>query len=280
MKSETLNPKDQKKILDYYNKRMPEMLPGAKKFYDAGGLDPDSEYYADLMNAMTAREANEKTLNPEHANVTSENMNEMFLEEALENIMLERLIKELRSEGVRATPLQLRNILVEDRLANQPKQLPNKLYRGVKPSTIEHHGDPEETGFEGQDAFIKGKKYVFVSPEPSVAAGYARNARFDRSQGMTQTKPTNYGDYVYEIDTTGLDPALFSMDESSTPGEILFGPQYKYEGDIPQEDVEITDSAGNFRKIPRIQRRHFLSDLTLKDVYIKPHLISALHRKY
>lgn len=263
-------------IVEYFNQRIPQILPAVRKMWNSGGFDDDtqSKYFTDLLAGQYAKTNNEVG-NPEHATVKSENIKATLTEEAVEHVILEQIADEL---GIEISDLQ--EALKEARL-QEPVTMPAKLYRGIKLDHATRHGDPEKVGFENVDAFTGGKdKVVFVTSEPAVAASYARKAKFDRSSGELETKPLNFGDYIYEIDTTGLDPTLFAMDDTSTPGEILYGPQYMYKGAIPQEEIIITDQSGTQRKIPRIRKSHYLSDGLLKDVYVKPHLLSAVHKRF
>lgn len=176
--------------------------------------------------------------------------------------------------------LELKKALRSREFGEWPSEMPEKLYRGVardktsgNPYKRNQGGysagmfDPETDGFDPVNGM------VFVSSEPSVAAGYAREGRFERD---FEGNPLNYGDIIYEIDTKGLDPQLFTKDRTSTIDETHFGPQYIYHGKIPQEDIDY----GNGMVRPRIRKMHYLSDGTLKEVKKNNSIIDALSGRF
>jgi hypothetical protein len=175
--------------------------------------------------------------------------------------------------------------LLRKLLTDPAPVMPEKVYRGnISFKTIptdngKRKYNPEIDGFGVMDENDPDEYLSFVTDEPEIAASYHRRIPFSRH--VLTHDPTSLGDYVYEILTKGLDPALFQRDQSATLSEALFGPQFVYKGRIPQEDVEVTDSAGNTRIVPRIQKGHFGSDKRLKRV-ITPgkHIVDALRTKY
>ena len=144
--------------------------------------------------------------------------------------------------------------------------MPKKLYRGVARDSTSgmpykrNKGGYSAGSFDPEvDGFDPVNGMVFVTSEPSVAASYAREGRFEKD---FEGKPSNYGDVIYEINTAGLDPSLFTKDRTSSIDEVNFGPQYIYHGKIPQEDIEYEEGY----VAPRIRKMHYLSDGTLKEV--------------
>lgn len=281
---------NRRKTVEIYNRMHPKLLKAVIKAYNDGYFTDDIESGAqeilDSKYASEVEKANEADVNPEHATVNVQNRASADIQEAMEYAMLELLAGELKKEGIpRREPENIRNALAAA-ILEQPVEIPKKIYRGIGGINIGKTPieDILANGIKGFDT-SRGRKTTgdlatFYSTEPSVAASYARYGRFDRGGQGISDQPTNYGDKVLEIITDGLDPAKMHRDTTSTPGELLFGPQYYYEGDIPQEDVTITDSAGNTRVVPRIQESHFLSDANLKDVYYPRHIIDAVHKRF
>jgi hypothetical protein len=247
---------------------LPQLMQAVQRKWADGGYDsePEYEHLEQALVDKNVKEANNDPASIAHNNVSDENVRELLNSEAVWNDILEALIEEDADwmGFPRKSAHNLKTLLAMREREQWDKELPAKLYRG------QWEGKPEEDGFIDD---------VYVSSEPSVAASYGLEKHFDNREPLSDM-PLNFADYVYEIITEGLDPEKFTIDQSGTPGEDLFGPQYKYMEPIKQEMVTITDSAGNMRTVPRIRKHHYLSDGLMKDVYYPTHLIDAVRRRY
>jgi hypothetical protein len=288
------------KMLKIYDDYLPIALSRLKQYYAEVPRDADDEdsiFFGKMMARENAARAkmedpgrHSDTLTPEHFEAADE---DRFARDAILDAIAVQIMNKMtdddlaelsdeydlsdREERIMAVRELLEAALKQRLVESQSREMPEIIYRGVKDDddilergfegAIEKHGDKEDAS--EQD------RVVFVSSEPSVAASYARRNKFERSG----TLPTNYGDYVYQIRTIGLDPKLFLPDKSSTVDELLFGPQYRYNAPIKQEMVEIVDSAGNKRTVPRIEKIAYLSDALCKDVYAPPHILDAVRRR-
>jgi hypothetical protein len=245
-----------------------------------------SNKLAETLDKASVSRANAEPYTKAHNNVTLENLHASQKRGQVEELLFEKarkLLNESLAEGPKEkrnkyTKSQLERLILKERIADAAKGLPDKLYRGTLRQVLRSDGSGGfgDGGVVGPDAQNKPVPYVFVSPEPSVAANYARK---DKAAFTEDNVPTNYGDFIYEILTDGLDPSKLVKDDTSYYRELLFGPQYIYQGEIPQEDIWIKDMAGNDRLTPRIKQIPYRSDARLKDV-VKPHIVSAVNRKY
>jgi hypothetical protein len=281
-----------------------------EKMYKEGLLEyAPADYETPVAKELTktlAKDANKFNYRnmEEHANVTPENITAITKDTDLHSNLLSQAAEDLSSEfGFNINDALIKKLLKEEakeQWEQLAKNMPEKVYRGQKlplndptynPYNPEE--DPEQSGFgipdevdenghalTDEQAVRSGRNVTFVSSDPATAASYARTSKFDRVGNDPFDVPSNFGDYIYEILTQGLDPALFEPDDSSTLSEYLYGPQFKYKGKIPQENINIVDKAGNSRTVPRIQRVHFGSDANIKDVYYPKHLLDAVRKRY
>jgi hypothetical protein len=232
--------------------------------------DPLEDMLMEALDERNLAEANDDPNSAEHNNVTLDNVRSSRLAGTVYRIMFEDICHQInKALGTKYEPEEIEEVLAQELIRDSAKGLPDKLYRGQ----VKLDG---EQGFAGVNRDPNGTRLTFVSPEPAVAANYAR---LRKAAFTDDNAPTNYGDYIYEILTEGLDPSKLVKDDSSYYRELLFGPQYIYKDAIPQEDVYIRDMAGNDRLVPRIRKTHFLSDAQAKNI-IQPHIVGAVRRCY
>lgn len=287
-----------KKMLKQHDDSMPQLLKALKK---AGAGDDN---YEDFQNEYAAK----RRAQDEHKHAKKyqdqrehgmafkpEDYLYLLKDEAIRNELLEnvagliyenmpvedwKMLAELphyeegedeEQSAIEQIKMLLDDLILSRTIKSWPNEMPDVLYRG----SLRHQAEEPFLGDSQGNMKISEEPHVFVSTEPSVAAAYHR---FGSYTDRANTLPTNYGDYVWQIRTYGLDPSKFVKDDESTLWEALFGPQYIYKGAIPQEEIEITDKAGNTRRVPRIEKVHYTSDALCKQVIHPRRLIDAVRR--
>ena len=260
--------KYKKQLLDAYDLVMQKLQEHG--MFDEWAKNGDLEY-DDFMDELIERMEPNEAINPDHANVTKENQEASYRASKAADYILDDVATYLIMKGVTEDDKDkiiddIKKALKSRTYSEWSSELPKKLYRGVARDTSSgmpykrNKGGYSAGSFDPEvDGFDPVNGMVFVTSEPSVAASYAREGRFEKD---FEGKPSNYGDVIYEINTAGLDPSLFTKDRTSSIDEVNFGPQYIYHGKIPQEDVEYEEGY----VAPRIRKMHYLSDGTLKEV--------------
>lgn len=275
-----------KQALKIYDDYLPQILHVIHQYYKDLPVDEgeDANFFGEYATKQKLREMRNDPLQEKHAkSMTSQNIDALSEEEFIQTEIIEAIASKIvdRSNGELSEEEALellRQALNERALEEYLDELPEFLYRGTNEEV-----DFEKEGFEGveeeyperDDASPTGK-VVFVSSEPSVASSYARKDKFDRAGYL----PTSHGDFVYRIRTQGLDPSLFKKDVGATHDEIMYGPQYRYNSSIPQEQITIVDSSGTERVVPRIEKISYLSDALCKDIIFPPHIIDAINKRF
>jgi hypothetical protein len=289
----------QERMLKIYDDYLPQVLSALKKYYADLPREEgdDANFFGEFATKSKLKEMRSDPLQKKHAEtMTPQNIEALeedaYTQQEILETIAEQVLKKMTSRDKRALNVtedfESENEVVQDMLNQALKgralqeygeELPEFIYRGVGGEASDV--DYEKQGFEGAEEKYPGRedeaesgRVVFISSEPSVAASYARKDKFDRAGSL----PTNYGDSIYRIRTKGLDPKLFKKDVGATPDELLFGPQFRYNASIPQEDVVIIDQSGTERTVPRIEKMSYLSDALCKDVHFPQHLI--VRRKY
>lgn len=270
--------KEQRQLITkFYDDNIGTLLGKNKRGQDFLKHLLEEGYFDDLPRVEF--EANEPSLNPAHANVTQENLEEQLKEgiaiEEMYRMIANGLIKKkILPEMSELDAITLLEEALRQRAVEEwPEEMPEVIYRGVwREPTSGRAFKRNKNGYSAGtfDPITEGltEKYNFISSEPSVAASYARAQRYDRGPN---DMPTNYGDKILKIYTQGLDPKLFCKDKASC---TTFGPQYIYKGAIPQEKITLP----NGYEVDRISWDTYLSDKLLKDVYIPKHIIDAVRR--
>lgn len=278
-----------KQALKIYDDYLPQVLSVIRKYYEELPKDEgeDANFFGEFATRNKLREMRDDPLQKKHAqSMTAQNLDALDEDEFMQTEILEAIASKIAKHsednmGEEDAQELLKQALNERALEGYLSELPEFLYRGVGEEV--EGVDFEKEGFKGieekyserDDASSTGK-VVFVSSEPSVAASYARKDKFDRAGYM----PTNHGDSIYRIRTEGLDPSLFKKDIAATHEETTYGPQYRYNGSIPQELIDIIDSSGSKRSVPRVEKVAYISDALCKDIVSPPHIIDALAKRF
>ena len=258
-----------KEILPATSKRSAVIEPSpVRAAIDEGDYAYTDEEAKEGLKIQIAAELEKLKSDPETTHVpTEQSIAAHTLQGDIEDDVFQTILRHIKKRHKGVTASKLHDAIKDYNYSKLSAEMPLKIYRG------QVEGDPETEGFSG--LYSSDTPMVFVSTEPSVAASYARQLKNEEAGDRT---PSNFGDWVYEILTEGLDPSLYKKDETASGSELRYGPQYYYEGTIPQQDVDIVDSAGNLRKVPRIRRVRYPSDFRVKKL-IRP-LPTQIERRF
>lgn len=295
-------------LLEAYDKYLPLALDKVEDYYkQQAQYKEDNELYEQYLEEHLKRAKDDNKAQKHGETLTKENLvaaeEDRYAYELMLRSIVQKVMKDMTMEEIEEAWNDRKYASLEEQLvdeleaalskrvfAEQSTEMPEFIYRGIGGSAVDRINgfatkDEDSILTEGFKAMLnnaridpdeKFEKLLFVTTEPSVAAPYARETRFER----IGVSPTNYGDTIYRIRTQGLDPTKFVVDDTATVGEALYGPQYIYTDDLPQEMLEITDTAGNTRQVPRIERKPYPSDENCKDVYFPNHLIDAVKKRF